>query len=288
MEYVGQVIRPPSEAHSIILQATIGCSHNKCTFCGAYKDKQFTIKDRQRIADDLDFASRYCRQQNRLFIADGDALIIPYPKMLGLFQAIREKLHWVQRISLYGSARSIRTKSVEQLVELKKLGLHRIYLGLESGDDSVLTSIQKGETADGMIECATKVHEAKIFLSVTVLLGIAGKEGSHTHAIETARVLTEMKPRQIAALTYMPLANTRLGNDCITGKFHLPDANEMLIELRTLVENLDTSGQFHANHASNYLPIAGRLPRDKNRILKTIDEALLGSREIVAENYRRL
>lgn len=288
MDYVGQIIRPPSEANSIILQVTVGCSHNRCTFCGAYKEKRFSIKNGSIITADLDFAARYCRKQHKLFLADGDALIIPYPRLLAIFQEIRDTLPWVRRISLYGSARSIRSKSIEQLQQLKALGLDRVYLGLESGCDAVLQDVAKGEDAASMIAAARVVNSAGLFLSVTVLLGLAGVAGSRQHALMSAAVLNEMHPRQIAALTYMPLANTSLGRQFLAGEFVLPGPEDILTELQTLVEHLATSAQFHANHASNYLPITGRLPRDGQKIIALIEQAKCDSRQRVPESLRRL
>jgi radical SAM superfamily enzyme YgiQ (UPF0313 family) len=288
MDYVGQIIRPPSEAHSIIIQVTVGCSHNKCTFCGAYKDKLFAIKDPSIIQNDLEFASSYCRDQSKVFLADGDALIIPYPRLLQIFHDIRQHMPWVRRISLYGSARSIRSKTIAQLRELKDLGLDRVYLGLESGSDEILQKVQKGESAQSMIEVAQQVRETGIFLSVTVLLGLGEKVGSREHALRTAEVLSRMAPKQIAALTLMPLDNTSLGRLYRQGQFQLPDPDGILTELRLLVEHIDTPTQFHANHASNYLPITGRLPRDREKILALIDEAASGSRQLVPEGLRRL
>lgn len=288
MDYVGQIIRPPSEANSIILQVTVGCSHNKCTFCGAYKEKRFTIKESRRISADLDFARQYCQRQHKLFLADGDALIIPHQRLLAIFQEIRSRLPWVRRVSLYGSARSVRTKSIEQLHQLKALGLDRVYLGLERGSDAVLESICKGETAESMVAAAETVNAAGLFLSVTVLLGLAEREGSHLHAQKTAEVLNRMRPRQIAALTLMPLENTSLGKKWLAGEFQLLGPSEMLNELRNLVEHIETSAQFHANHASNYLPILGRLPRDRQKIIAVIEQAQSNTRQLVPENLRRL
>jgi radical SAM superfamily enzyme YgiQ (UPF0313 family) len=288
MDYVGQIIRPPSEAHSLILQVTVGCSHNKCTFCGAYKDKRFSIKESEIVSQDLDFAARYCREQHKVFLVDGDALIIPFPRLLALFQQIRETLPWVRRISLYGSARSIRGKTADQLTQLKALGLDRVYLGLESGSDDVLQRIQKGESAESMIAAARRVNAAGLFLSITVLLGLAETTGSREHALRTAEVLNRMAPRQIAALTLMPLDNTSLGRLYRDGQFKLPDSSAILTELRLLVEHIETPSQFHANHASNYLPIMGRLPRDKEQILALIDQAQSGTRQLVPEGLRRL
>jgi radical SAM superfamily enzyme YgiQ (UPF0313 family) len=288
MNYVGQIIRPPSEANSIIMQVTVGCSHNKCTFCGAYKEKRFSLKDKEIVAADLEFAASWCKRQHKMFLADGDALIIPFPRLLQLFEQIRSKLPWVRRISLYGSARSIRSKTVAQLRQLRELGLDRVYLGLESGSDKVLAEVYKGETAESMISAARTVMEAGVFLSVTVLLGLGEIHNSEVHAIKTAEVLNEMSPKQIAALTLMPLDNTSLGRLYRAGKFRLPNPDGILKELRMLVEHITAPAQFHANHASNYLPIMGRLPRDRERILALIDQAQNGTRQLVPEGVRRL
>lgn len=288
MDYVGQIIRPPSEANSIILQVTVGCSHNKCTFCGAYKEKRFSIKDDATVDADIQFASQYCRKQHKVFLADGDALILPFPRLIRIFKRIKQDMPWVRRVSLYGSARSIRSKTSEQLSVLKELGLDRVYLGLESGSDTILSRVNKGETAQSMIQAAQHIKQAGLFLSVTVLLGLAEVAGSENHAIETGKVLSKMMPNQIAALTLMVLENTELGKAYSRGEFQIPHAYEMLSELKVLVEHIDTSAQFHANHASNYLPIMGRLPRDKEKILALIHEAQSGARQLVPEGLRRL
>lgn len=288
MDYIGQIIRPPSEAHSVILQVTVGCSHNKCTFCGAYKDKLFSIKDDQTLEKDLEFASAFCKRQKRMFLADGDALIVPFHRLERLFLSIREKLPWVTRISLYGSARSIRSKSEPELKRLKELGLDRVYLGLESGSDKILTSVNKGETASSMISAAGKIRSAGLFLSVTALLGLGQAVLSESHALETARTLNLMKPKQIGVLTLMPLDNTELGQHVLQGTFVLPTPEELLRELRLIIANLDCTTQIHANHASNYVPLTGRLPRDKEKLLNEIDEALKGNRKMVPEMLRSL
>ena len=289
MHYEGNIIRPPSEAHSIILQVTVGCSHNKCTFCGAYKGVRFRIKDGAAVDDDIAFAARYCKNQKRVFLADGDALIIPTARLEEIFSSVRQNLPWVNRISLYGNAKSILRKNIDDLKRLKALGLDRIYMGLESGHGPTLKNIRKGVTPAQMIEAAAMVRDAGLFLSVTVLLGIAGKEQSIIHARKTGRVLTEMKPNQIAALTLMLLENTPLYNDARTGSFQLPDQNKLLAELGILVEAIDLDRvQFQANHASNYLPISGRLAKDKDRILGLIADGLRGRRQLRAEYQRAL
>ena len=288
MDYVGQIIRPPSEANSIILQVTTGCSHNKCTFCGAYKEKRFSIKDDRIILEDLNFASTYCRNQNKVFLADGDVLTVPFKRLEQIFLSVRENLPWVRRISLYGNGRSVIRKKRDELIRLKQLGLDRIYLGLESGDDDILKEVHKGETSESMIEAAQRVAEAGIFLSVTVLLGLGQYENSVRHAIKTADVLNRMSPQQIAALTLMPLDNTELGQQCLRGHFKLPDPMTILKELRVLIERLDCKAQIHANHASNFMPIVGRMPKHKARLLQELDEAIKGQRQLVPDNMRSL
>jgi len=289
MQYEGTIIRPPSEANSIILQVTLGCSHNKCSFCGAYKDKIFQIKSDPVINTDIDFAARSCQGLKRVFLADGDALIIPHLRLVSILKRIRKKLPQVNRISLYGNAKSIRSKNIEQLTELKELGLHRVYMGLESGHDQVLEEICKGETATSMIAAAQKIKESKLFLSVTVLLGIGGIERSHSHARRTAETLNKMQPNQVAALTLMVLETTPLAQRVQSGCFTVPDRQQLLQELYTLIDNLFLDRcQFHSNHASNYLPIEGRLPRDKNNLLHSINQALAGLTPLVPESMRGL
>ncbi len=287
MNYAGNVIRPPSEANAIILQVTVGCSYNKCTFCGAYKETPFRLKSQGTIEADLEFAKQYCRHQNRVFLADGDVLILSQKRLVQLIVKIRRHLPWITRISLYGNARAIRGKSSSQLLELKDMGLDRVYMGLESGCDMVLQYVRKGETAATMTTAGRKIREAGIFLSVTTLLGLGGVALSFQHALDTAEVLNWMEPNQIAALTLMPLQNTALGREMMAGKFIMPTSFQILKELHLLISHFgNMKCQFHANHASNYLPLAGRLPRDKNAFLETIKKALEGTRPLVPD-YRR-
>ena len=289
MNYEGNIIRPPSEADSIILQVSVGCSHNKCTFCGAYKGVRFRIKDIATIQEDIQFAARYCRRQKRVFLADGDALIIPTERLEDIFSRIRQNLSWANRISLYGNAKSILRKSVNELKGLKKLGLDRVYLGLESGHDPTLKQICKGVSAAQMVEAAEMVRDAGLFLSVTVLLGVAGMAESDIHAEETGRVLNQMKPNQIAALTLMLLENTPLFADAASSKFLLPDPKVLLNELKIIVKNITLERvQFQANHASNYLPLSGRLQKDKRYILQRIGDALAGGQHLRQEYQRTL
>jgi radical SAM superfamily enzyme YgiQ (UPF0313 family) len=289
MNYEGIIIRPPSEAGSIILQVTVGCSHNHCSFCGAYKDVEFRIKDDSAIEQDIEFASRYCLSQKRVFLADGDVLILPLHKLKTLFGKIRARLPHVKRISLYGNGKAIRSKSLSDLSALKKLGLSRIYLGVESGDDDVLAEIHKGETAQTLAAAGQKVKKAGIFLSTTVILGLGGVKHSTQHASATSSLLNRISPNQIAALTLMVLENTPLAERVANKTFQLPDTLGLLSELRTLVRGLTVDRvQFMANHSSNYLPISGRLARDRERILFEIDQALSGETDLVPDHLRAL
>lgn len=289
MDYQGTVIRPPSEANSIILQVTLGCSHNRCTFCGAYADKPFRYKDPAIVNADIESAAYQFRQLTRLFLADGDVLIIPQYRLLALLERIRTRLPWVRRIRLYGNCKSIGSKTLADLKELKALGLDRIYMGLESGDDAVLTAIRKGSTKEQMIAAAQKVREAGIFLSVTVLLGIGGVAASARHAVATATVLNQMAPHQIAALTVMPMAGTPLYDDIARGQFQLPDELGLLNELRIMIQHIDLAKvQFQANHASNFLPLDCRLARDKPLALARIDQAMAGDIPLMPDYMRGL
>ena len=238
---------------------------------------------------DLDFAANYCTRQKTVFLADGDALVIPQQRLLDLFARIKEKLPWVRRISLYANCRDILNRSPEELAELKAAGLGRIYMGLESGHTKTLATIKKGATSAEMILAGRQVKEASIFLSVTCLLGIAGIRYSMQHAADTAAVLNKIQPSQIAVLTLMLLDNTELGQTAAAGSFQLPDKLGLFQELRTLIVRLKVPRcQFQANHASNYFTLDGRLPRDKDNFLATIDEAIAGTLDLKPETLRGL
>jgi radical SAM superfamily enzyme YgiQ (UPF0313 family) len=289
MHYEGNIIRPPSEANSILLQVTVGCSRNKCTFCGTYRGERFKIKSDQIIMDDIDFAANHCQRQRRVFLCDGDALIIPQKRLLTILKAIQNQLPWVTRVGAYANAKSLDMKRPGQLEELRQHGLGILYMGVETGDDTTLAAICKGASADHLIAMGRKAKAAGFKLSVTVLLGIAGRERSHVHAVETGRLLSALDPDYIGALSLMLIPGTPLFNDHQAGRFHMLDSMELLAELRELFSNTHLSkGLFHANHASNYLPIRARLPRDKEAVLKLIDQALDGQVTLKPEWLRAL
>ncbi|UCH08958.1 MAG: radical SAM protein [Deltaproteobacteria bacterium] len=277
MHYEGICIRPPSEAYSILLQATVGCSHNKCTFCGTYKDKRFRIKDDDVILNDILFASRYMRNQDRFFIMDGDALIIPFPRLMWILAMIKEHLPWVKRVGAYANTKGIKMKSEEELLKLREMGLSILYMGVESGDDHTLEAVRKGADSQRMLAMGKKVMEAGIKLSVTVLLGIAGRERSLIHGQATGALLTAMDPDYVGALTLMVVSGTPLADEMTAGRFELPNNLGLLRELREMIASTELSrGLFFSNHASNYLPVKVRYPRGKQQALDQIDMALEG------------
>ena len=289
MHYEGYCIRPPSEANSILLQVTVGCSHNKCTFCGSYKEKRFRIKDDQTILSDILFASKYMRGQDRVFLMDGDSLIIPQKRLMWILERIREHLPWVRRVGAYANAKGIKKKPLGELIQLRENGLGILYLGVESGDEETLKNVHKGTSAQNLIDMGQKVREAGIKLSLTVLLGIAGRERSLEHARATGELLSAMDPNYVGALTVMLIPGTPLYEDLRMGKFQLPAERELLLELREMIVHTHlTMGLFFSNHASNYLPIRARLPRGKEEALSLIDSALRGEIALKPEWMRAL
>jgi len=289
MHYQGNIFRPPSEANSILLQVTTGCSHNKCTFCAMYKGSMFAIKSDDIIFADIDFAATHCKHQNRLFLCDGDALILPQERLVRILKEIKTKLPWVNRVGVYANTKSIKRKSGAQLEELKKLGLLIAYMGLESGDDRTLKDINKGADSGQMIEMGKKIRSAGIKLSITVLLGIAQKKRSPIHGRETGRVLTAIDPEYVGALSLMLSPGTPIHRSWNEGVWQLPGPQEMLEELKVMLINTELSnGYFHANHASNYLPIKAKLPGDKAKTLRLIEQALQGSVSLKPEYMRGL
>jgi radical SAM superfamily enzyme YgiQ (UPF0313 family) len=289
MHYEGVIIRPPSEADSVLLQVTVGCSHNKCTFCGTYKGERFRIKDQAIIEADIRYAAKNFFFLRRLFVTDGDALILPQAKLIWLLTRLREEMPWLTRVGLYGNAKSILRKTQEELKELRELGLGIVYLGLESGDGEVLREIKKGVSPERMIEAGIKVRHAGFKLSVTVLLGIAGRERSMIHARATGAVLTAMDPNYVGVLTLMILPNTELGREVKQGRFELLTQPELLLELREMLFHTHmTRGIFLSNHASNYLPLKVKMPAGKHQALQAIDAAISGRIPLKPEWLRAL
>ena len=289
MHYEGIIIRPPSEAESVLLQVTVGCSHNKCTFCGTYKGVRFRIKDDAVVDADIRYAAKHLAFLRRVFITDGDALILPQRRLVWLLTRIREEMPWIRRVGLYGNAKSILRKTREELEELRGLGVGIVYLGLESGDAQVLREVNKGVSPERVIEAGRRVRESGLKLSVTAILGIAGRERSLQHARATGEVLSAMDPNYVGVLTLMVLPNTDMGRQVADGTFELISLPELLLELREmLAHTVLTRGLFFANHASNYLPLKVRMPGDKDSALEQIDAALKGKVSLRPEWLRAL
>jgi radical SAM superfamily enzyme YgiQ (UPF0313 family) len=289
MHYEGYCIRPPSEADSILLQVTLGCSHNHCTFCGTYRDKRFRIKDDRIILSDILYAAGHMQNEDRLFLMDGDALIIPQPRLMWILERIREHLPWVKRVGAYANAKSIRMKTVEDLTQLRQTNLGILYYGVETGDNDIRTAIHKGSTAATCIEMGRRIKGAGIRLSATVLLGIGGRENSLRHARATGMLLSAMDPDFVGALTVMLIPGTPLYEEHTNGTFTLPDEAGLLGELREMIAHTDlTRGYFFSNHASNYLPVKAKLPGGKQKALDWIDAALRGEIGLKPEWMRAL
>ena len=277
MHYEGTIIRPPSEANSILLQVTTGCSHNKCSFCGAYKDKAYSVKKPDIISNDILFAKTHFFRNRRIFLCDGDALSVNQNRLASIFSEIRNNLPNVSRISLYANAKSIAHKSIQDLNELKKLGLHTVYTGLESGDDRTLANVNKGVSVSKTIEQCQKVKETGIRLSLTVILGLAGRDKDFNHAQLTGEALSKIDPDHIGILSLMLIPGTLLYRQWKKREFCLPDSAELLEEMKVLIQNTDVSRcLLHANHASNYLPLEVKMPKDKEKAVLLIEKAIYG------------
>lgn len=288
-EYDYPLYRPPSEAYSLIIQATLGCSQNKCTFYSMYKSKKFTIKPLEQIKKEIDFFRIYVKKAERIFLADGDALIMPMKTLKEIFIYINEKFPEAERISLYGSPKSILLKTPEELLELKNLGLGLIYLGVESGSDKILSSVKKGVSREEIIAAGKKVKKVGIPLSVTAIAGLGGKENSIEHAVETASLISEINPDYFSVLTLMLEEGTELLEEYKKGNFIPLSSSEILEETTLMIKNINVKEKciFRSNHASNYVSLKGTLPYEKENILKTIDSALENN-EIKSEFLRRL
>jgi radical SAM superfamily enzyme YgiQ (UPF0313 family) len=282
MRYEGNIFRPPSEARSYILQCTVGCAHNRCTFCAAYKDKKYRIRPLQEIMTDIRMAGRYYGDLEKVFLADGDALAMDTSDLLEILKELHKTFPSLRHIGIYASADSILKKEISELIALKATGMTIAYLGVETGDPRLLKDIRKGVTYEEMVEAGKRVRQAGILLSVTVLLGLAGRTPQAVdHAVKTAEICNEMNPDYIGALTLMLVPRTELYRRAERKEFELPGPFEILDEMRIMIQHLEVEGtEFRSNHASNYLPIKGRLPEDKPKMLGLIND-------IISKNDRR-
>lgn len=275
MKYDMPLYRPPSEANSLIFQVTLGCSYNKCAFCMMYRTKRFRVRPIEEVRADIEEASRYVPHARRVFLADGDALAAKTEFLVEVLRLLKKHFPYLERVTSYASPQNLLRKSEEELRTLRKEGLDILYYGIETGDDELLKKIKKGVTHDEIVSAALKARRVGFPLSVTVILGLGGRKGSERHISETARILNEIQPEYIGALTLMlgPLEDwyqKQMGDD-----WEWLDKMELLVEIRELVRQLDVKESiFRSNHASNYLPLKGTLNRDRDKLLKIIDMAL--------------
>lgn len=289
MRYYGTVVRPPSEAGSYILQVTYGCSHNECIFCCTYLDKPFEVRPEAEVMEDIKMAGQHMPHTRRVFLADGNALVLSNRRLIPILDALSEAFPNLERVGIYGIAHDILRKSDEELKELLRRKLSIVYLGMESGNDEVLRRANKGVTAQENIDGVRKAQAAGLTVSVIAILGLGGVDMWRQHAVDTGRGVSAMDPAYFSLLTLMVVPGTELHRLVTAGEFVAPEPMEMLRELRVTLESIEgvSNCVFRTNHASNYLPLAGTLPQDKERLLMTIDRALAEGQSILRPEYLR-
>lgn len=289
MRYEGSLYRPPSEAYSLIVQATIGCTHNKCTFCSMYKDKKFRIRATEEIIEDFRIGRERYSMVKRIFIADGDALAINTKELKKVLNYIQKEFPECERIGIYGSPKAILSKSIEELKLLHSLGLGIVYLGVESGSEKILKKINKGVSRSEMAEAGQRIVESGMKLSITLISGLGGKSDSLEHARESAKIINEIKPHYVGLLTLLVEEGTPLLEDVNNKKFTLLTPREVLMETKEMVENIEVEDcVFRSNHASNYVPLKGILSQEKDLILSQIEDGLKLSGLEEKDIFRRL
>ena len=289
MRYFGRVFRPPSEAYSLIVQVTYGCSHNTCAFCSMYKEKRFALRPLEEILEDFRMARQRYRHVDKVFLADGDALVRKASELYTILDTIRELFPECQRVTSYASPSSIRIRTDEELQTLRAKGLTMVYMGLESGSDAVLKRMRKGHMSEEIVAMGQKVRRNGMALSVTAITGLGGPELLNEHAIETAKAFNAMNPEYIGMLTLMVEEETPLYDWVHDGSFKLLTQPQVLEETRLLVEHLDSPGSvFRMNHASNYLVLKGTLNQDKEAMLAEIARAERDFSRLRPEHWRGL
>ncbi|MBE3588517.1 MAG: radical SAM protein [Thermoanaerobacteraceae bacterium] len=284
MRYEGVIYRPPSEANSLLIQATIGCPHNLCTFCAIYKKTKFRVRPVEEIKEDLRAArDRYGEGIRSIFFPDGNTIAMKTDNLCRVLDYTRELFPRLERITVYGSARFIVRKTFQEMQRLREAGLNRIHVGLESGDDTILTAIRKGATAQEMVAAGLMVKEAGMELSEYVLMGIGGPGRSREHALASAGVLNAIDPHFIRIRTFIPRPGSPLFEKCQRGEFQLVSPHGILNEIKLMIENLQVNSQVSSDHVSNYWDIRGRLPGERDLMLQEIDVALKVPEELLEQ-----
>lgn len=276
MRYEGAIYRPPSEANSLILQTTIGCSHNQCTFCVSFMEKKFRERELAEIEEDIQEAARSLRGVERVFLADGNAMVMQTEKLLSVLQKLYAAFPLLERVSIYATPQDLLGKSENELAALKKAGLGIVYLGVETGNEELLAWIRKGATRDEIIAAGRRAKAAGLMLSVTVINGLGGMEKMAEHALDTATLLNQIDPEYLGLLTLMVCSGTPMARKVAKGEFAVPGPLEILAEIEMMLRPLELSNcVFRCNHASNYLPLKGTLPQDKAKLLKILESVRL-------------
>ncbi|SFE49441.1 Fe-S oxidoreductase [Peptostreptococcaceae bacterium pGA-8] len=290
MRYIGDIYRPPSEAYSLLIQVTIGCSHNKCTFCTMFKEKQFRVRDLRDVIVDLEMARRAYNRADKIFLCDGDALCLSNKKLLIILDKISELFPECKRVGVYGSAKDVLRKTPEELEELKEHGIGIIYLGAESGSQRVLEAIKKNVTVQEQIDAVRKGEAAGIPMSVTFISGLAGKAGWQEHARETGKMISQMNASYVSLLTLMLDSRAEIMEEINSGALELLSGEEVLAETYLLLENSnpEKSCVFRSNHASNYISLRGNLPEDRDRMLAELKLAMENTGMLKDERFRML
>lgn len=291
MRYEGNIFRPPSEARSLIVQVTIGCAHNDCTFCSMYKDKQFRVRDVEEVIEDLEGASKiYGPMIRRIFLADGDALCLSNEKLLYILENINRLFPDLERTSVYGAPHDVLAKTHEELVELREAGVEIIYIGAESGNEQVLKNVKKGATRAEIIAAVKMIEEAGIAASVTFISGLGGIPLWKEHAIDTGTMISEMEPTYVGLLTLMLEPLAPLTKDVAEGRFEILSPEQVIGETYLMLKHINVNKDciFRSNHASNYLSLKGTLPEDKERMLAQLEHAMKNTDILKDERFRLL
>lgn len=281
MMYEGDVYRPPSEAESLIIQLTIGCARNSCRFCTMYKNKKFRVRTLSEVIADLQWVKQWFPDRfDRVFLADGDALIVKTPDLITVLDKIHELFPKVRRITTYGAAKDVLQKSHEELCQLRSHGLEMVYIGAESGSDKVLTYVDKRVTAAETIEACQKLKAAGIKISMTLITGLGGRADTREHAIESAKLVTATKPEYLGLLTLSLGSAAPMKQDLLSGKFQKLTSTEGLAEQKLFLEHVDSEGTvLRSNHVSNYVSLRGTLNRDREEMLAQLDWVLSNRHE---------
>ncbi|MDO4544608.1 MAG: radical SAM protein [Bacillota bacterium] len=290
MRYEGNIFRPPSEAYSLLVQVTIGCTHNKCTFCSMYKDKKFRVRKPEEVLEDLAWARGHYRRVERIFLCDGDALALSNNRLLPILRHISENFPECERVTVYGRASDALKKSDEEMRQLYEAGITMVYLGAESGSEKVLENICKGETRQELIDGVRKIENCGMQASVTFISGLAGKDGWEDHAIQTGTMISEMEPSYVGLLTLMVEPNVPMAKEIESGRLKLLSAEEVMAETLLMLKNTDVTKKcvFRSNHASNYLSLRGNLPDDREKMMALLRKAMENHDMFKDERFRAL